>query len=173
MLINPTDLSLFLYTLPQKPTEGSEIIRLYEQYVARKAIRDFIHTTLSLSSNRSINQYIHDRTEFVDTYIPRLSLGRCQGHTQAIVEYVTSENKVTDITVVVYDESNKDTLVRRIKELGKKVTCNIITKQELARKTDYRLYPHIIIDGKYSLDNFPQDQLIYLLTHSRVVMVGS
>lgn len=173
MLINPSDLNLFLYSLPPKALEGSEIITLYEQSVARKAIRDFIHTSLTLSKKRPVNQYIHDRTELIDTYLPKLSLGRCQGHTQAIMEYVTSDHKVTDITVVVYDLANKDMLLDRFEHAGKKLSCNLITRNELAKKTDYRLYPHIIIDGKLTLEDFPQDQLVLLLTHSNVVLVGS
>lgn len=173
MQINPTELSLFLYTLPNNLIEGSEIIKLYEQHLSRKAIKDFIHTSLSTSLRKPINKYIHNKDEFINTYIPKVSLGRAQGNTQAILEYVTSEQCSTQLTLVLYDESHKDAFLSRLKSSGKKAKCKIMTAEEFALVSDFSLYPQVIIDCPYSMEFIPQINLIPFVTHSKIIVVGS
>jgi hypothetical protein len=173
MLINPTELSLFLYTLPKDALEGSEIIKLYEQSLSRKSIKDFIHMTLSTPLRKPINKYIHNKDEFIKTYIPHISLGRAQGHTQAILEYVTSPQCSTELTLVVYNDSHKDAFISRIEESGKKARCKIMMASEFALVSDFSLYPQVIVDCPYTMDCILQINLIPFVTHSKIIIVGS
>ena len=173
MQINPTDLSIFLCTLPSNLIEGDEIIKLYEQYLSRRALRDFIHLSLTKSLRKPINKYIHNKEELIDTYIPHASLGRSQGNTQTVLEYITSPLCSPQVTLVTYDGSHRDDINSRLKTLGKKTSCKIMTAQEFALVSDFSLYPQVIIDCPYSMESIPQINLIPFITHSKIVIVGS
>lgn len=173
MQINLLDLSIFLSTLPNESLEGSEIIKLYEQQLSRKSIISFIHTTLSTPIRPSFNKFIVERSELIETYLPQITLGRCQGNTQAIIEYITGSNYSRSLTLVTYDEDHKDDIEKRIKKTGKKTTCKIITARELNLVTDFSLYPQVIVDSPFTLGNITNKAIVEFVRNSKIVVVGS
>lgn len=172
MLIEPFDLFAFIdkELRGSKPLEGSEIITKYEEYVTRKALATLLHTSLSLPL-KNINKFIHDFDTLCSTYIPTISLGRCSGHTTALIEYITSDDAVKDITVVVYDTSVKDNFLERIQIKQNKSNYRVVVASSFSRE-DFSNSPHVIFDGSVAFQKFAKSQVLPLLIHSKVVVLG-
>ena len=169
MKIKPLDLELFLHNEMRgaKPLETSEIIVKFEQFVARKSLMSLIHTTLSLPVRR-INSHMTVEA-LVETYVPFINLGRCQGHTQALAEYVKSKHCISDFTVVVYDESHKQEFLSRISGFN----CDVVTVSDFSNVIDYTLYPHVVFDSKCTFDMFKSVNIKPLLRSSKIVVLGA
>lgn len=173
MKIKPLELERFLKDelIGSKALEGSEIITLYEQATVRKAIRQSIHIALS-KPLRPINKYIHDKATLINTYVPQINFGRCQGHTTAIAEYLQESEPVDTITVVVYDSTVVDTFKGFIKTPRGKHNYQVMSAYNFIRVADYSLHPHVIFDSRVTLDQLHTETLLLLLTNSKVVCLG-
>lgn len=171
MKIKPLELELFLHNEMRgaKPLETSEIIVKFEQFVSRKSLMNLIHTTLSLPL-RNINSHMSTQS-LVETYIPFINLGRCQGHTQALAEYLKSDNRVSDITVVAYDNAHRQNILSRL--TGHISNYNIVTVFDFSHLEDYSLYPHVVFDSRCTFDSLKNTQLRPLLESSKIVVLGA
>lgn len=173
MKIKPLELERFLKDelIGSKALEGSEIITLYEQASVRKSMRQAIHMALS-KPLRPINKYIHDKDELINTYIPQINFGRCQGHTTAIAEYLQESETVDTITVVVYDSHFIDSFKGFIRTPRGKHNYQIMSAYSFKRVTDYSLHPHVIFDSRLTLDMLHTESVLLLLMNSKVVCLG-